>query len=305
MINVKIKNQFGYFSLFFVFCLVVILAGCQSEKKDQNSFAENDFTDQLAAGADIETIADHLIQVRQKVGVSSALVLQFPNLKLEKAIQIQMAMLSKLEQQGERVVGWKMGGANKDDFNPGFGFMLASNEFQSGSTVSSSEFADRSPLIEAEIGFVMKSDLPGPVTTRDELISAIESVGGFSELISNRTKGGKDGAAPAFAHFMADGLSHGGFIQPQRKYPLDEVDFNNENGRIEINGKVISEGNSNALVFIDAVLYLANILPKYGRYLHAGDIIITGSILESPPAKAGDQVEIVFSDFDSLNINFE
>ena len=202
-----------------------------------------------------------------------------------------------------------MGGSHITDpdlpFNPVFGFMLASNEFQSGSKAISAKFVADGPLIEAEIGFVLKKDLPGPVTSRDELIDAIESVGGFSEFINVRIRDAEGGTKATSAQSIADGLSHGGFIQPSQKFSLDEIDLSMEKTRVVINGEVKSEGDSKDFAFLDAVLYLANTLPKYGRYLHSGDIIITGSMLTPPPAEAGEKVEIRFSSFETLSIKFE
>ncbi len=305
MYNSFVKHHLQNLSTSLALFLFVILVGCQSGKKDKNSMETNDLSDQPAADPDINTIADHLIKVRKEAGASRALATKYPNLDLKDAIKIQMAMLSKLEQQGERVVGWKMGGGLKKDFKPGFGFMMASNEIQSGSAASSALFAEGSPLIEAEVGFILKNDLPGPTVTHEELISAIDGVGGFCELISNRTKGSSDDTKPTFEHVMADGLSHGGFIRAKKIFNLSEVDFENENGSVGIDGEIISEGNSNEIDLIKSVLYLANKLPEYGRYLHAGDIIITGSIVKPPAAKAGDKIEISFSSFEDLSLELE
>lgn len=282
--------------------VILFFTACQTNKsKNMNK----DLTDQLAAGADIETIAEHLIDVRQSVGVTRALAIHYPNLEKEKAYQIQMTMLTKLEQNGEKLVGWKMGGAGVTDFNPLFGFMLASGEVKSGSTASNTNYVKGGPLIEAEVGFLLKKDLPGPVTTREELIDAIKGVGGYSELISLRVRNAKGGKDATPAQSIADGLSNGGFIRAPRVFPLDEFDYQNEKAHVDINGKTISEGNSKKYALLDAVLFLANALPKYGRHLRAGDIVITGSILDAPPANAGDEVELIFSDFDPLKIKFE
>ncbi len=305
MYKSTIKFHLEKISTSLVLFLFVILIGCQPGKKDKKSMEVKDLSDQQAAGPDINIIADQLIQVRKIAGVSSELATKYPNLDLKDAIKIQMAMLSKLEQQGERVVGWKMGGGLKKDFKPGFGFMMASNEIQSGSAASSALFAEGSPLIEAEVGFILKNDLPGPTVTHEELISAIDGVGGFCELISNRTKGSSDDTKPTFEHVMADGLSHGGFIRAKKIFKLNEVEFENENGSVGIDGEIISEGNSNEIDLIKSVLYLANKLPEYGRYLHAGDIIITGSIVKPPAANAGDKIEISFSSFEDLSLELE
>ncbi len=295
-------RHLGHFFQFVVVSAMLLITGCHADK---SSVKEKDFTDQLKGGADIETIAEHLIRVRKAAGVTCALALHYQDLGKEEAYRIQMAMLSKLEKEGEQLSGWKMGGAGVNDFNPLFGFMLASGEVKSGSTASNTNYVKGGPLIEAEVGFLLKKDLPGPVTTREELIDAIEGVGGYSELISLRVRDVKGGIDATPAQSIADGLSNGGFIRATRVFPLDEFDYQNEKARVEINGKIISEGNSKKYALLDAVLFLANALPKYGRHLRAGDIVITGSILDAPPANAGDEVEIIFSKFDMLKIKFE
>ncbi len=297
----RIKMRQGLYRIIPVL-MILLLSGCQADKSKGR---EKDFTDQLTAGADRETIAEHLIKVRKGAGVTRALALHYPDLDKEEAYKIQMVMLSKLEQEGEKLAGWKMGGAGVDDFNPLFGFMLASGEVRPGGSVPVSNFSGDGPLVEAEVGFLLKKDLPGPVTTMEQLIDAIEGVGGYSELISLRIQdanGGKD-ATPA--QNIADGLSHGGFIRPDRVFPLETFNYKNEKARVEINGKTVSKGNAKKYALLDAVLFLANALPKYGRHLRAGDIVITGSILDAPLAKAGDDVQIIFSDFEPLEVKFE
>lgn len=309
MLNLCFQNGILFYARFVSVLLVFVMFGCQSGKTDKASSPVKDFTDELAAGADTETIAKHLIKVRKEVGVTRALALHYPNLDTDTAYKIQMTMLSMLEKQGERVAGWKMGGSQVTDpskpFQPVFGFMLASYECPSGGTVSASKFVGGSPLMEAEVGFQLKQDLPGPTVSREELLAAIDSVGGFSELISIRVKDAKGGTKATLAQSIADGLANGGFIQPMHKYALDKIDLSKVKAQVDINGQVKATGDSQGFKFIDALLYLANSLPKYGRHLRAGDIVITGSMLTPPPAKAGDHVEIKFSTFDPLSITFK
>ncbi|MCK5456506.1 MAG: hypothetical protein KAI45_05210 [Melioribacteraceae bacterium] len=309
MLNLQSMNRIRNYLVCISICLMLLIISCQSNETDKTALLNKDLTEHLPAGADIETIAEHLIHVRKSVGVTRALALHYPNLDKEKAYKIQMVMLTKLEEQGEVLVGWKMGGARVTDpnlpFEPAFGFMLASDEFQSGGVANNNKFAPGSPLMEAEVGFVLKKDLTNSTTSRDEVIEAIESIGGFCELISVRTRDAKGGIKATSAQFIADGMSHGGFIQPSQKYSLDKIDLSKVSTQVMINGKVKSNGDSKGFAFIDAVLFLANALPKYGRHLHSGDIIITGSMLTPPPASAGDKVEIKFSDFETLNLNFE
>ena len=271
MVNFQSMNRIRYYLQLVSLCLMLLIISCQSSETDKTSLLSKDLTDQLPAGADIETIAEHLIQVRQTHGTTRALAIHYPNLP----------------------------------FEPAFGFMLSSDEFQSGGVANNNKFAPGSPLMEAEVGFVLKKDLRNSTTSRDEVIEAIESIGGFCELISVRTRDTKGGIKATSAQFIADGMSHGGFIQPSQKYSLDKIDLSKVGAQVIINGKVKSNGDSKGFAFIDAVQFLANALPKYGRHLHSGDIIITGSMLTPPPASAGDKVEIKFSNFETLNLNFE
>jgi len=291
-----------------LFVLIILYTvSCQSNKSERQTFKSPDLSAQLGPVASMDSIANHLIKVRKTVGTTRALALHYPDLSEDEAYKIQMTMLSKLEEQGERVAGWKMGGAKVTDaskpFKPLFGFMLASLEVKSGGVADHRQYVNGSPLVEAEVGFLIKKDLSGPVISRDDLLEAIGGVGGFSELISIRVRDAEGGTKAATAQAIADGLSNGGYVCPKTLRSLDEVNLSKIEAQVIINGQLKARGNSMGYRFIDAVLYLANTLPKYGRYLRAGDVVITGSLLDSPPAKIGDQVEITFSAFNPLNIN--
>ena len=171
----------------------------------------NDITSQLAANADMEAIVNHLFQARKSASVTRAMALHFPDIDREHAYQIQMALLAKMVAHGERLVGWKMGGTRISEpgqkLDPVFGFMLASDDIKSESTLISSRFAAGTPIIEAEVCFWLNSDLPGPEVSRDELTSAIVGVGGASELISVRVRDVEGGIEAPLALGIADGLS--------------------------------------------------------------------------------------------------
>lgn len=92
----------------------------------------------------------------------------------------------------------------------------------------------------------------------------------------------------------------GGVIYPVKHLAMGENDLNQVTANVVINDKIMAKGNSENFAFLDVVLYLANSLPKHGRYLRSGDIIITGSILTPPPVRSTDKVEINFSAFETL-----
>lgn len=294
-----------------LFVLLGLLAICglrSAEAKDVGK----DITDQLSADASVDEIVDHLYQARKTGSMTRAVALHFPDLDRETAYKIQFALLARLEAAGERLAGWKMGGTKivkpEDKLDPIFGFMLTSDEYKSGSTVEASQFADATPIMEAEVGFWIDKDLPGPKVSREQLKAAIGGVGGASEIISVRLRDAKGGIDTGVDLALADGLSHGGFILPKKHVPLAEANLDEETGQVEINGQVIAEGAAKTMMNgapLDAVLALANLLPKHGRHLRAGEVVIIGSMLDSPPATVGDKVKINFSTFEPLSINFK
>ncbi len=273
---------------------------------------EKEITDQLVAGASLEAIVDHLLLARKTASTTRALALHYADLDRKAAYEIQMALLVKMESVGEQVVGWKMGGTKitkpGEKLDPIFGFMLASDKIESGSRLKADRFGGGTPYVEAEVCFTISRDLPGPKVSRKELEAAIGGVGGASELISVRVRDVQGGIEAGLHPGIADGLSHGGFILPAEQFPLDQVDFSTETGRVEINGRVEATGAAKIMMEgapLDAVLALANELPKHGRHLHAGDTIVIGSMLDSPPAKAGDKARIIFSSFGTIEFTLE
>ncbi len=291
--------------------LLLLLFVCGGSAR-QAAGKEKDITSQLAADASFDAIVDHLLQARKSASMTRALALHFSDLDRDQAYKIQMALLARLEGQGQRVAGWKMGGTKitkpGEKLDPIFGFMLAADEVKSGSTLKSSRFAGGTPWVEAEVCFWIGHDLPGPKISRETLKAAIAGVGGASELISARVRDTRGGIEAGIILGIADGLAHGGFILPEKKFPLKKVDFSTETGKVVINGKVQAQGGASQMMSgapLDAVLALANLLPQHGRYLHAGDVVIIGSMLDSPPAKAGDHAEIIFSSFGKLDFTLE
>ena len=271
-----------------------------------------DITDQLAAGASHDAIVDHLFEARKTASVTRALALHYPDLTLDEAYKIQMALLKKMQASGEKLVGWKMGGTKivkpEDKLDPIFGFMLASDQYKTGGTAPANRFGDDTPIIEAEVGFWIDKDLPGPKVSRRQLKAALHGVGGASELISVRVRDTEGGITAGLNLAIADGLSHGGFILPKKQVSLYAANFDTEVGSVKINEKTIATGTAKIMMNGDplaAVLALANRLPKHGHHLRAGDVVIIGSMLDSPPAVAGDHVKIDFTTYEPLTIDIK
>ncbi len=88
---------------------------------------------------------------------------------------------------------------------------------------------------------------------------------------------------------------------------LAEVDFSNELGQVEVNGTVVEEGPATSIMGTDpfeALVWIANELPKRGWHLRAGDFVVTGTVCVPPPVKAGDSARVIFTNLGSVSVGF-
>ena len=299
-------------------CLLAVLAtlvlGCAEEPADPpeppRAVAEQDALETVTAEATPELVAERLVLLRRSAASSPLLAERLPGLDRETAYEIQR-LSQEIESAGGNVRrGYKMGGTRITDPeaspDPVYGYSLASNVFESSATVDADRFVDRTPLIEAEVAVWIGEDLPGPEVSREELEAAIEGVSGAIELVTVRmTPRDPDGAVP-MAYVVADNVAHAAAVVSDERTPLGEVDLDAVEAHVLIDGEERARGNSDAIMadgeLIEAVLWLANELPRHDDYLRAGEFVLTGSLYDNPPLRPGEEATVVFSDFDTVRV---
>ena len=256
-------------------------------------------------------IARILLDIERSAQASDALAQGIPALDRQGAYAIQLEALALQEAAGGVLIGWKMGGsrvtAASPTPDPSFAYMLASDRFEPGAVLPSARFVDGEVQVEAEIGFVMGSDVPGPEVSMEVLRASVKEVTGAIELISIRMRAMEEGdAAPTINHMIADALSNAGLILGNVRVPVDSLDLAKEKARAEVNGEIMSSGDGKQILGTtpwDALLWLANELPKHGRILRAGDIVVTGSLIDNPIMAAGDRAEVVFEHLGRIDVS--
>ena len=75
---------------------------------------------------------------------------------------------------------------------------------------------------------------------------------------------------------------------------------------VEKNGEFLSEGLGSAVQGApeNAVAWLANTLGEYGIPLHAGEIVLSGSLVPLAPASAGDNFTMSIDGLGSAEVRF-
>lgn len=228
-------------------------------------------------------------------------------LTLEDAYQVSQHFLQHRLNDGERVIGKKIGLTSKvvqemlGVHQPDFGFLTDAMMFESGSHIP---FA--SPLIQAksegEIAFILKHDLQGPNVTPQDVIDATESVAACFEIVDSRVKDWKI----KIEDTVADNASCGMFVMGKERVSPHDVDFENCQMVIKNKGEVVAKGQGSAALGspLNCVAWLANTLGDYGISLNAGDIILSGSLAAMIPCQQDDDMSVEIEGIGSASYCF-
>ena len=277
------------FGLAITFSLALLQACGQSETGHEAVSTDPDLSD----------VASQLVDARRSVQQTDVLARSYPDLDRDTAIAIQLAMLDIEQNDGATLIGWKMGGTGTSDpekFDPTFGYMLDSNVVKPGGTFSLSRAPLASMKVEAEVGFVLARDLVDGVETIDELKESVAYVVGAIEIVQPIAVG-VDGNAAALNDIVATGVANLAVIEGTVRIPLAEFDAASEFAYCEVNGEVVAEGGATRIYGgpLNALFELANLLPKHGAHLKAGQLVISGSMYPNPVVDSEADVKVVFS----------
>ena len=157
------------------------------------------------------------------------------------AYQVQRINNDLRVAQGGVVVGQKIGltslavqkqlGVDQPDF----GLLFADTEVEDGGSVSASTILQ--PKAEAEIAFVLKSDLTGEITEA-KVISAIDYAVGAIEIVGSRVLNWDI----RITDTVADNASASHFVLGKVKRLVSDIDLASVKMQLRKNGEVVSEG---------------------------------------------------------------
>ena len=216
----------------------------------------------------------------------------FDRLTLDQAYRIQLGLIARRCATGERHIGWKVGLTAKpiqEQFGfhePVFGCILESE--QSGHVFGRDELI--SPGFENELCLRVNRDLAGDIGMA-EARASIDVVYPSLEIIETR---GDLSAQIAVA--MADNAQQKtiilGAAVPLGDRALEAVEAN-----VLINGRTVATGRGEAVLGhpLNSVIWLARKLPEFGRFIRAGDLIMSGSFTRQFPITPGDRIRADFS----------
>lgn len=237
-----------------------------------------------------DRLAGELYDALRGRHVVAPLIERYPDLTIDDAYAISLGFLARRRQDGERVVGKKIGVTSKavQDMlgvhQPDFGFLT--DWMRTGEEIDIDAKALIAPRAEAEIAFVLKDSLNGPGITAADVVAATDYIAPCFEIVDSRIRDWKIGIVDT----VADNASCGVFVLGEAKANPRDHDLPALHVTVTKNGAPLSEGYGSAVQGdpAQAVAWLANTLGAYGVTLDAGDVILSGSLVPLEPAVKGD-----------------
>lgn len=251
-----------------------------------------------------DTLVATLLDIRQRPRLIAP-PSETQRLSVDEAYAVQDRLRERLVAQGERVIGWKAGFTNAGlqktygVTEPVCGFLLGSGVLSSGAEVPMSRFG--ALVVEAEVAFVMRTDLAGPGVTPPRALQAVEGALAALELVDFRMSG-----KPVASDLVADGVFAKAIVLGTVLTPVMHLDLALEGLVYELSG-TIAATNTAAEVMgnpLHSLAWLANTLGRMGRGLRPGDVVLTGSISKILRPKAGESVRASFTRLGSVACRF-
>lgn len=257
-----------------------------------------------------EQLVDHIDQPGIDADPALDIIRLKPDITWDEALAVQLAVKRRRAAAGDRIVGhqasFTSAGVLKafpDAPRPMVGTLLASlmrNDYDQVHLDADKVF------IEVEIGLILERDLEGPCLTTAEVSAAIEGFIPAIEVAPLRP--GVLERAYSYPHMIAVQKAVGGFVvlgsritSPQSFDPRLEGCLASLNGEPRV-GATGFEAMGNPL---NVVVAMARRLHAVGEKLHAGQILITGSLPAPLVAVPGDQAaRAEFQTLGSVSVRF-
>jgi len=227
-------------------------------------------------------------------------------LDLDDAYRIQQRMIQHRCAAGETIIGKKVGVTSRvvqkmlDVHQPDFGYLLSGMLYSEGQSISAESLIQ--PRAEGEIAFMLKHDVQGPGVTNAEVLRATECVMPCFEIVDSRIQDWKI----RIQDTVADNASCGVFVLGDRAVDPRRVDLGLCGMVLEKNGEIVGTGAGAAALGhpVNAVAWLANTLGRLGIALKAGEVILSGSLAELVPVRAGDSLRVQIGGIGGCSVRF-
>ncbi|MEM1111144.1 MAG: fumarylacetoacetate hydrolase family protein [Pseudomonadota bacterium] len=245
---------------------------------------------------EINALGDELYAALRACRTLAPLTDRHPDISIEDAYHISQRMVSqRLEHDGERIVGKKIGVTSKPVqemlgvFQPDFGFLTDTMVYEDGADIPIAGNLIQ-PRAEGEIAFRLQDDLVGPGVTEADVLDATKTIMPCFEIVDSRIHDWNI----KIQDTVADNASCGVYVLGKNEVDPREFDLPALRMRIHKNGEFLAEGLGSAVQGnpLTAVAWLANTLGEFGIPFKKNEVILSGSLAPLIPVVAGDSMSL-------------
>lgn len=229
------------------------------------------------------------------------------DMTIEHAYAIQHQNTQWKISQGRSTIGCKIGltsvavqrqlGVNQPDFGMLFDDMC----YGDGQPIPASILTQ--PKIEAEIAFVIGSDIDQENPTQIDVLNSIAYALPALEIVGSRIANWNI----SITDTIADNASSSAFVLGGTPVQLDNLDLRLCGMVMERKGEPVSVGAGAACLGhpINAVTWLAQTMTRLGHPLRAGTIVLSGALGPMVAVSPGDAIEARINGIGSVRAFFE
>ncbi len=253
-----------------------------------------------------QDLADELWEADRAAKPVSPLTERHTDLVLEDAYAIQTINIDRRVAAGQRVIGRKVGLTSRpmqemlgvDE--PDFGVLTDEMIVEDGDLIPLERLVQ--PRVEAELAFVMATDLAGPGVTTARALAAIEGALPAVEIVDSRVADWKI----KLVDTVADNASSGLLVLGGRMRPVADLDLRLLGVAVSRHGQLIDTGAGAAALGNPArcVAWLANKLGSFGAGLRAGDVVLPGAVHRMVAVEPGDVFRAEFAHLGAVTVRF-
>lgn len=231
----------------------------------------------------------------------------YPMLGSSEAYAVARSNVSRRVEAGSVLRGRKVGLTSRASqavlgvAEPTFGALLSDMFVDDDDQLAMSDLVQ--PRVEAELAFVLATDLVGPGADTVTAMRAVDRVIPVIEVGDSRIADWRIRVTDT----IADNASSARVVLGPGFAPLTpELDLVHLGVLFSRNGVPIDSGAGAAVLGnpLRAVAWLANKLAEYGESLRAGDIVLSGALHRMVPARPGDEFCAEFARLGSVGVRF-
>jgi 2-keto-4-pentenoate hydratase len=208
---------------------------------------------------------------------------KYPNLSLPDAYRIQQYNITRRTNNGERVIGHKIGLTAKvmqELFKvnePDYGHLLDTMVHDASMPLDLSELID--PQIEIEPAFVLGKALKGPGVTIAQVLAATDYVCVSLEVIDSRIIDWRI----KLQDTVADNGSSARVVVGKHRMKPEGLRLDDLETVLEVDAAQVERGSTKAILGhpAEGVAWLANSIGEYGASLAPGDLVLPGTCTRS------------------------